>query len=82
MFGEMTVFEGGGSGAAQGGLGGVRRGVQVAGLEGHVSRSAVYLIHKVWAKGLGRRRGENRELRRASIAKKEGCYHTRSVNVL
>ena len=30
------------------------RGVQVAGLEGHVSRSAVYLIHK----GMGRRRAE------------------------
>jgi hypothetical protein len=32
---------------AQGGIGGVLRGVQVAGLEGHVSRSAVYLIHRV-----------------------------------
>ena len=31
---------------AQGEIGGVLRGVQVAGLEGHVSRSAVYLVHK------------------------------------
>jgi hypothetical protein len=32
----------------------VHEGVQVAGLEGHVSRSAVYLVHK----GLGRRRAD------------------------
>ena len=31
-------------------------GVQVAGLEGHVSRSAVYLVHK----GAGRRHAEER----------------------
>jgi hypothetical protein len=36
----------GARGQAQGEIGGVLRGVQVAGLEGHVSRSAVYLIHK------------------------------------
>ena len=52
-------------------------GVQVAGLEGHVSRSAVYLIHK----GLGRRRAE--EGYSAGVLCYEiGCYHTRSVNVL
>jgi len=33
-------------GRAQGRLGGVLEGVQVAPLEGHVSRSAVYLVHK------------------------------------
>ena len=43
-------------GSAQGLLGGVRGGVQVAGLEGHVSRSAVYLVHR----GLGRRLRMNR----------------------
>jgi hypothetical protein len=41
-------------GKGQGNHGDVPMGVQVAGLEGHVSRSAVYLIHK----GLGRRRAE------------------------
>jgi hypothetical protein len=35
----------GGMREAQGQLGGVLEGVQVAGLEGHVSRSAVYLVH-------------------------------------
>ena len=43
-----------GMGAAQGGIGDVRGGVEVAGLEGHVSRSAVYLVHT----GLGRRRAD------------------------
>ncbi len=33
------------TGRAQGRLGGVVKGVQVAELEGHMSRSAVYLIH-------------------------------------
>ncbi len=36
-------------GQAQGSIGDVLGGVQVAGLEGHVSRSAVYLVHKAWA---------------------------------
>ena len=45
-------------GMTQGTIGGVLRGVQVAELEGHVSRSAVYLIHE--SKGLDRRRGGNR----------------------
>jgi hypothetical protein len=36
----------GARGQAQKGIGDVLGGVQVAELEGHVSRSAVYLIHK------------------------------------
>jgi hypothetical protein len=40
-------------GVAQGKLWGVLRGVQVAELEGHVSRSAVYLIHKEVRTGAG-----------------------------
>jgi hypothetical protein len=40
-------------GMTQGRLGGVLRGVQVAGLEGHVSRSAVYLVHKEVRTGAG-----------------------------
>ena len=45
----MTVNLRGGVRQAQGRLGGVLKGVQVAELEGHVSRSAVYLVHKeVW----------------------------------
>ena len=40
---------------AQGQRGDVFEGVQVAGLDGHVSRSAVYLIHK----GSGRRRADD-----------------------
>jgi hypothetical protein len=39
---------------AQGKIGDVHEGVEVAGLEGHVSRSAVYLVHT----GLGRRRAD------------------------
>jgi len=39
-------------GLAQGETMDVLEGVQVAGLEGHVSRSAVYLIHKVRAGAL------------------------------
>jgi len=38
---------------AQGRIAGVLRGVQVAELEGHVSRSAVYLIHKEVRTGAG-----------------------------
>ena len=41
-------------GAAQGRIRDVRGGVEVAELEGHVSRSAVYLVHT----GLGRRRAD------------------------
>ena len=40
---------------AQGQRWDVFEGVQVAGLDGHVSRSAVYLIHK----GSGRRRADD-----------------------
>ncbi len=66
---------GDGMSAAQGNLGDVLGGVQVAGLEGHRSRSAVYLVHK----GLGRRRQVNgRRVRQASIAKK-GDAITRGV---
>src|ERR1035437_8484278 len=51
----------------QGNHGDVPWGVQVAGLEGHKSRSAVYLIHK----GLGRRRADDRRVHpRASSGKK------------
>jgi hypothetical protein len=39
---------------AQRGIEDVRQGVRVAGLEGHVSRSAVYLVHT----GLGQRRAD------------------------
>jgi hypothetical protein len=39
---------------AQGRLGGVLEGVQMAGWEGHMSRSAVYLIHKVRAGAMQR----------------------------
>ena len=53
----MGVQNGGrrGDGArlAQGMLGGVLKGVQVAELEGHVSRSAVYLVHKEVRTGAG-----------------------------
>src|ERR1035437_10987953 len=43
----------------QGNHGDVPWGVQVAGLEGHMSRSAVYLIHK----GVDRRRAEEGYIR-------------------
>jgi hypothetical protein len=43
---------------AQGKYGGVLEGVQVAELEGHVSRSAVYLVHK----GSGRRRADEQRM--------------------
>ena len=56
-----------GRGQAQKMPGDVARGVHVAGLEGHKSRSAVYLIHK----GLGRRRADDRRVHpRASSGKK------------
>jgi hypothetical protein len=42
----MTKIFGRWMGRAQGRLGGVLGGVQVAELEGHVTRFAVYLIHK------------------------------------
>ena len=56
-----------GRGQAQKIPGDVARGVHVAGLEGHKSRSAVYLIHK----GLGRRRADERRVHpHASSGKK------------
>jgi len=51
---------------AQGRLGGVHEGTQVAGLEGHVSRSAVYLIHIEVRTGAGLANG--RGFRPTSIA--------------
>ena len=60
---------------AQGKIADVHEGVQVAGLEGHVSRSAVYLVHK----GLGRRRADGWRMNpQASIAKKSDAI-TRGV---
>jgi len=43
---------------AQGRYWGVLEGVQMAELEGHVSRSAVYLVHK----GLGWRRADEQRM--------------------
>ena len=62
-------------GRAQGRLG----GVQVAELRGHMSRFAVYLIHKRFGPALGSSK-ENESAGRLSL--RSGCYHTRSVNVL
>lgn len=45
-----------GSSQAQKSRGDVAKGVEVAGLEGHKSRSAVCLVHK----GLGQRRADER----------------------
>jgi len=60
-------------------LGGVLKGVQVAELEGHVSRSAVYLIHIEVRTGAWR---ETEERCRRRLSLRSGCYHTRCVNVL
>ena len=64
-------------------------GVRVAGLAGHVSRSAVYLIHKVVnlnglnLEGLGPAPGGGGLATSAGrLSKKHGCYHTGYVNVL
>jgi hypothetical protein len=61
----------------------------VAGLEGHVSRFAVYLVHKAFnlkgleLEGLGPARcGVRLATAAERLAKKNGCYHTGSVNVL
>ena len=64
--------------------GGVVEGVQVAGLEGHVSRDAVYLIHKeAWRWRLNRRPGGYVVKAAAGrLSLRSGCYHTRTVNVL
>jgi hypothetical protein len=59
-------------GMTQGTIGGVLRGVQVAELEGHVSRSAVYLIHKEVRTGAGWKLSG---FRQASIAKKRMLSH-------
>ena len=71
-------------GEGQGNHGDVPRGVQVAGLEGHVSRSAVYLIHKEWTwRVSGRRRADEGRIIPSGVSCYEsGCYHTRYVNVL
>jgi hypothetical protein len=62
-----------------GSLGDVLGGVQVAGLEGHSSRSAVYLVHK----GLGRRHADEGRMGPPGVYfNKAGCYHIRSMNVL
>jgi hypothetical protein len=56
-------------------------GVQVAELEGHRSRSAVYLVHH-W-EGLGPApRGGRKDEPAGVISYEMGCYHTRSMNVL
>jgi hypothetical protein len=69
----------GGMSEGQGSLGNVVEGVQVAELEGHRSRSAVYLVHK----GLGQRRADaGRRSPQGDYFNKAGCYHTRSMNVL
>ena len=90
----MTVLWGCGMREGQGNPEDVQRGVQVAGLKGHSSRSSVYLVHKgLSRKGLdhiginleglvptplGWRLDES-----AGVTCYEmGCYHTRSVNVL
>jgi hypothetical protein len=52
--------------------GGVVEGVQVAELEGHVSRSAVYLIHKRFGPAPA---GNWRGSRQASITKKRMLSH-------
>jgi hypothetical protein len=58
----------------QGNLGNVREGVQVAGLEGHVSRSAVCLVHKgLDLEGLGltpRGRSQNASAKRLLLRKR------------
>ena len=61
------------AGMAQGKLRGVLGGVQVAELEGHVSRSAVYLVHKEVRTGA--RLENSRCFRQASIAKKRMLSH-------
>jgi hypothetical protein len=58
-----------------------RMGVPVAGLEGHVSRSAVFLVLH-W-EGLGPApRGEGLDGSTERLSLKIGCYHTRSMNVM
>jgi hypothetical protein len=58
---------------AQRGIEDVRQGVRVAGLEGHVSRSAVYLVHT----GLGQRRADEgrRESARRLLLRKGMLSH-------
>jgi hypothetical protein len=72
----------------------VHTGVQVAELEGHSSRSAVYLVHKglnrkgldhigINLEGLGHApRGGGQDESAGVTCYEMGCYHTRSVNVL
>jgi hypothetical protein len=61
---------------AQQGLGDVLQGVEVAGLEGHESRSAVFLMHlgRSWA-GAGQINGEC--VRQASFAQKADAITAR-----
>jgi hypothetical protein len=73
----------------QGNRGDAFDGVAVAGLEGHKSRFAVYLVHKALnLKGLELEDlgpapcGGGLATSAERLAKKLGCYHTRSVNVL
>jgi len=67
-------------GAGAGKAWGAHQGVQVAELEGHVSQSAVYLIHVEVRTGAGGSETEEDSARR--LSPESGCYHTRSVNVL
>jgi hypothetical protein len=64
--------------------GGAAGGVRVAGLAGHVSRSAVYLVHKdMNLEGLGPApRGGGLDASAERLSKKIGCYHTRSITVM
>ena len=69
--------------------GNTAEGVAVAGLEGHVFRFAVYLVHKALnlngldLEGLGPARcGVGQAASAERLAKKHGCYHMGSVNVL
>jgi len=72
----MGVEDGGGARLAQGRLAGVVEGVHVAELEGHVSRSAVSLIHIEVRTGAGGRLKEV-AARRLSLRKRDAI--TRGV---
>ena len=67
IFAQDDSEKGGGVRAAQRKIGDVRGGVEVAGLEGHVSRSAVYLVHKGLAGAVQMKGGR---IRQASNSKK------------
>jgi hypothetical protein len=59
-------------------------GVQVAGLKGHRSRSAVCLVHLISQKRVtGRRLTDGDDMNPPGVYRsKRKCYHRRSVNVL